>query len=96
MVIEFLTFHVEPSERHEWLHREEQHWSRFLERQPGFVRKEIWEPADSPAVIHAVIWWESMEHWKAIPQDELDEVATAMGEWERPATCGVFEVLRES
>jgi len=42
MVVEFLTFTVPPHELDQWLAVEQQHWSRFLARQPGFVRKQMW------------------------------------------------------
>ena len=81
MVIEFLTFTVPAAEQDEWLRIEEQHWSRFLERQDGFVRKEIWRPVHGGDQVHAVIWWESMEHWKGeigvkVPLANLPEGAT--------------------
>ena len=66
MVIEMLTFDVDPSERAEWLDVEERVWSRFLEQQDGFVRKEMWLGPEDATAVHAVIWWESMEQWKAI------------------------------
>lgn len=94
MVVEFLTFTVPADEQPMWLEVERRHWSSYLERQPGFVRKEIWADADDPDRIHAVIWWESMERWKAIPADELEAVALAMGPHERVATCDTFEVVR--
>lgn len=94
MVVEYLTFDVPVAGRDEWLAIEAQHWTRFLERQPGFVRKEIWAPADVPDVVHAVIWWESLEQWQAIPEDELAAVSARMGKHERSATCATFEVLR--
>lgn len=105
MVVEFLTFRVPVDERLQWLDIEEQHWSRFLARQPGFIRKEVWVPevdlnADqSPGArlrVHAVIWWESLELWRAIPQDQLDAVSEAMGPHEREAVCETFTVLRET
>jgi uncharacterized protein (TIGR03792 family) len=104
MVVEFLSFEVPVEERSQWLDIEEQHWSRFLARQPGFIRKEIWVPevalnadqsADAYLRVHAVIWWESLELWKAIPQDQLNAVAEAMGPYEREAVCDTFTVLRE-
>ena len=95
MVVEFLTFDVPVDERAEWLVHEERHWSRFLERQPGFVRKEIWSDADVDERVHAVIWWASLEQWQAIPADELAEVAAAMGPYERRAECTTYRVLRE-
>ncbi len=96
MVVEFLTFTVPVDERDEWLRVEEQHWSRFLERQPGFVRKEMWADVDDPTALHAVIWWASMDAWTSIPQDALDEVIAAMGPHERTATCVAYDVVRRS
>lgn len=105
MVVELLSFVVHEGERAEWLRHEEQHWSRFLERQAGFIRKEIWVAIDphgaeeAPAVasttVQAVIWWESMAAWKAIPTEQLDAVVAAMGPFERSAICEAFEVIRE-
>jgi uncharacterized protein (TIGR03792 family) len=94
VVVEFLTFTVPPAELTEWLEIEERHWSRFLERQDGFVRKEMWRGEGDK--VHAVIWWESMEQWQSIPAAALDEVVAAMGPAERTATCVAYEVLRES
>lgn len=95
MVIEFLTFTVDQSERDEWLQHEERHWSRFLERQPGFVRKQMWESVDDPSRVHAVIWWESLDHWHAIPAAALAQVEAAMGPLERTATMTAFNLLRD-
>lgn len=94
-VIEFLTFDVPDSERSEWLQVEEQHWSRFLERQDGFVNKQIWENSDNPGKVHAVIWWESMEQWKAIPKDELASIVNEMGEYEREPVLTTFNLVRD-
>jgi len=95
MVIEFLTFNVDISDRAEWLDHEEAHWSRFLEKQPGFVRKQMWEDADDPNIVHAVIWWKSIEAWHSIPKDELARVAAAMGDHERETTLSTFNVIRD-
>lgn len=95
-VIEFLTFRVPVAEREEWLRIEEQHWSRYLELQDGFIRKEVWVAADDPESVHAVIWWETLEQWKAIPAEGLAAVERAMGDHERTATCNTYELLRNS
>lgn len=100
-VVEFLTFHVPAEEIEAWLEIEERHWTRFLERQPGFVRKEMWRPTDGgdradPVTVHAVIWWVSHEQWKAIPADELAAVSEAMGPHERTPTCISYDVVRSS
>lgn len=95
MVVEFLTFRVDPNERAGWLAAEEANWSRFLERQDGFVRKEMWESADDPSQVHAVIWWETLEQWKSIPSAELKEVVAAMGVHEKEPRETVYNVVRE-
>ena len=95
MVIEFLTFAVTPDERVEWMEVEERTWSRFLERQPGFVRKQLWVDVDDDQHVHAMIEWESLDQWKAIPHDELAAVDEAMGPWVRACTCRTFEVIRD-
>ena len=95
MVVEFLTFRVEPAERDEWLEVEARTWSRFLEQQPGFVRKEIWLSADDPTAVHAVIHWRDRESWKAIPDSELAAVDAEMGHWVRQPVERVFHVLRD-
>jgi uncharacterized protein (TIGR03792 family) len=95
MVIEFLTFHVPEHERAEWMEVEERTWSRFLERQPGFVRKQLWVDADDADHVHAMIEWETLDHWHAIPGDELAAVDEAMGPWWRDCTCRTFHVIRD-
>ena len=55
----------------------------------------MWQPVDDDTVVHAVIWWESIEQWKAIPTDELDAVAAAMGRHERDPSMRSFEVIRD-
>lgn len=94
MVVEFLTFTVPAGELDEWLQIEERHWTRFLEQQDGFVRKEMWRSIDDPTSVHAVVWWSTMEQWKSIPQSALDAVVDAMGPHERHATCVAFDVVR--
>jgi uncharacterized protein (TIGR03792 family) len=94
VVVEFLTFQIEPSERDRWMAVEEETWSRFLERQQGFVSKQLWVERDRPGEIHAVIVWEDDASWAAIPEDELAAVDAAMGSWVREPTCRVFDILR--
>ncbi len=95
MVVEYLTFVVDPADRAEWLEVEEATWSRFLERQPGYVRKQVWVERGLLDHVHAIIWWESEELWQAIPADELAAVDRAMGQWYRECSCRVFDVLRD-
>jgi uncharacterized protein (TIGR03792 family) len=96
VVIEFLTFRISLDERPDWMEIDEAIWSRFLERQDGFVRKQIWVDVDDPDHVHAMIEWESLDQWKSIPHDELAAVDASMGAWMREPTCRTFEVIRDS
>ena len=95
MVIEFLTFDVNAEEREEWLAVEEQTWSRFLERQAGFVSKQIWSEHGNPDQVHAMIYWLDEASWHAIPAHELEAVDKSMGRWFRACTMKVFDVARD-
>ena len=95
MVIEFLTFEVDRAERDQWLAEEERHWSRFLETRPGFAGKEMWVPDDDGGRVCAVIRWESMEAWQAVPRSDVEAVDEAMGPWRREATMRAFRVVRD-
>ena len=57
MVIERLTFDVDPALREQWMEVEERTWSRYLEQRPGFVRKQLWLDRDNPGQVHAMITW---------------------------------------
>lgn len=94
MVIEMLTFEVAVDEQPEWLALEERVWSRFLEQQPGFVRKEIWIEDVRPDHVIVVIWWDSMELWKRITPEQVAEVDRGMGDAWRDCTMRVFDVAR--
>lgn len=95
MVIEFLTFDIDPAHQQQWLDLEEQCWSRFLEQQAGFVDKQMWRSLDDSHRIHSVIRWESMQHWEAIPQAELAAVAASMGASEREPAMAAFDLIRD-
>ncbi len=49
MAIELLTFDVPLSDQAKCLQSEERHWSRFLERQPRFVQKQMWQNTNNPS-----------------------------------------------
>lgn len=95
VVIEWLTFSVPRLDQPEWLAIEESVWSRFLEEQPGFVRKEIWIEDGSPDLVHAVIWWESIELWKRITPEQVAAVDARMGDSWRDCSMRVFDVRRQ-
>ncbi len=96
MVVEFLTLEVTPDDGDlgAWLDTDEAHWTAFLARQPGFVRKEVWRSHGTPPRVSIVIWWESLAAWHAVPGGALAHVSAAMGDHEIPVTCVAHEVLR--
>jgi hypothetical protein len=56
----------------------------------------MWRSHDDPEQIHAVIWWETLEQWQAVPAVELRAVVDAMGPHERTATCAAYDIIRDS
>ena len=94
MVIEFLTFTVAPADQAHWLDLDADTWTRFLQRQPGFVSKQVWVDREFVDQVHAVITWTDEASWHAIPSDELAAVDAEMGEWIRPCTLRAFDVGR--
>lgn len=95
MVVEWLTFDVSNDERDQWLRIEESVWSRFLETCDGFVRKQMWIEEGDAGRIHAVIWWKSREQWHSISESTVAEVDARMGEFWKPCSMRVFDVLRD-
>ena len=95
VVIEFLTFDVDPAERDEWLAEEERHWSRYLETRPGFGGQGDMGGRRRPGRVHAVIRWETQQAWDDVPRADVETVDAAMGDWCREATMRAFRVVRE-
>ena len=73
MVIEQLTFLIQPSLQARFLVLDHDIWTRTLAAQPGYIGKEIWREAGAPDRLHLVIRWESRQAWKAVPTDLLAE-----------------------
>lgn len=92
MIIEFLTFAVDAADQPEWFAVDERIWTRYLRRQPGFVRKQLWVSRDQPHEVNAMIQWTDEQSWKAIPADQLAALDAAMGSWWRASTLRVFDV----
>lgn len=95
VVVEYLTFEVDPGQRAAWMEIEERTWSRFLERQPGFVSKQLWVERGAEHLVHAVIVWADEGSWRSIPEAEIAAVDASMGSWYREASCRVFDVIRD-
>lgn len=70
MIVEWLKFWVNPTIRQQFLAQDAQIWTPALAAQPGFLRKEYWQPPQADELI-IVVHWQSCEQWKAIPVDFL-------------------------
>ena len=81
MVIEFLTFTVPTSIQKQWKALDEAVWTRFLEKQEGFVQKELWQSPEDTEKLHAVIWWRDKDSWKAITDEQIRIVDMEMGDY---------------
>lgn len=90
MIIEMLSLRVETELFDEWSEIDRATWTEFLERQPGFIRKEVWQGTDGQ--VRVVVWWRSKEDWDAITDQQVAEVDASMGEWFRPSTLEIFTV----
>jgi uncharacterized protein (TIGR03792 family) len=95
VIVEELTFVIEPAELESWLAREAAVWDEFLRAQPGFVRKEVWRPVDDQRAVRVLVWWQSERAWRAVPSSATAALDERMGELYRPSTARSLEVLRQ-
>ena len=84
MVIEWLSFRVEPELREEFIKKDKAIWTATLSQQAGFLSKEVWiDPAKSDR-LYLVIRWQTREQWKSVPLELLAETdakfMSAMGQ----------------
>lgn len=96
MVIEFLTFDVDPAIRDDWMRVEEATWSRYLEGREGFIRKQLWVEQGNPGQVHAMIEWVDEATWHTVPAEDIARVDAEMGDMRRDCTMRVFDVVRDS
>ncbi|MFK7919854.1 MAG: TIGR03792 family protein [Ilumatobacter sp.] len=92
-VIEFVTFTVAPEDHAGWLEADERVWTAFLREQAGFVSKQTWIDRSNPELIHAAVRWVDEATWKSIPDDVLAAVDEEFGDWRRPLTMQIFDVV---
>ncbi len=74
MVIEWLTFEVDPKNREKFIQLDDEIWTAALSQYPGFISKEVWISPNQLGQVVFVVHWQTREQWKSIPQDELDAV----------------------
>lgn len=80
MVIEWLKFQVAPELREKLIQEDEKIWTAALAQYPGFLSKQVWIDPQALNEVVFVIHWESLEAWKSIPADILDETEKRFAE----------------
>jgi uncharacterized protein (TIGR03792 family) len=72
-VIEHLRVQVPAAARLAWLEAEQASWEPWLQRQPGYLGRELhWDSEHQEGQL--LIRWASREQWHAIPRAEIEQV----------------------
>jgi uncharacterized protein (TIGR03792 family) len=73
VVVEHLRVKVPAEALDDWIAAERGSWEPWLERQPGFLdRQLLWDPEREEGTL--LIHWRNREAWKAIPAAEIEQV----------------------
>ena len=60
--IEYLVFQLEdPSSVDEFIRKDKEVWTAFLEKSPAFYYKEMWVNDSNPGEVHSIIAWKDMK-----------------------------------
>ena len=73
--VEYLVFKVDSALVEQFIELDHEIWTGHLKEHPGFISKEIWINENDNEEVTAVIYWNSYQEWKAIPEKELQENA---------------------
>ena len=85
VVVEHLRIKVPADARQAWLEAEQGSWEPWLQKQDGFLGRELlWDSAREEGTL--LIRWASREQWKAIPEAEVEAVQERFEELAREAT----------
>ena len=85
VVVEHLRIKVPANGRQAWLEAEQGSWEPWLQKQDGFLGRELlWDSAREEGTL--LIRWASREQWKAIPEADVQAVQTRFEELAREAT----------
>ena len=71
--VEYLVFEVDPEQVEQFIALDHEIWTRHLQNDPGFISKQVWHNASRPGEVTLLIFWNSVEEWKSIPEEQLKE-----------------------
>lgn len=77
-VVEWLEFRVSPSEREEFIQRDDRVWTAALREHPGFLHKSVWTSPQQPESVILAIYWANREAWSSFPADKIGELDRQM------------------
>ncbi len=69
--VEFLIFEVKEGKREEFIKLDNEIWTEFLSKKPGFIRKETVISEAKPNEVYTILYWNTLKEWKSIPIEEL-------------------------
>ena len=75
--VEILEFLVAPAQQRAFIEADQKVWTTGLAKYPAFDYKEIWISATQPGLVICVIYWRDRSGWKAISEQELQELSLA-------------------
>jgi uncharacterized protein (TIGR03792 family) len=85
VVVEHLRLKVPAEARQAWISAEQGSWEPWLAQQKGFIdRQLLWDPATEEGTL--LIRWADRDHWKAIPDAEVQAVQERFEQLARAAT----------
>ena len=85
VVVEHLRVKVPANAVEAWLEAEQGSWEPWLAQQAGFLdRQLLWDPDREEGTL--LIHWRSREQWKAIPEQEVEQVQQRFESLAREAT----------
>lgn len=71
VAVEELVFTVSPAFVEEFIRIDHEIWTLMLAKYDGFISKETWINDDAKGEVSTIIYWESIDKWKAIPESDL-------------------------
>lgn len=72
MIVEWQRVRVRQEVRDLFVEKDAEVWTAALEKEPGFLGKEVWLGEDGSEVV-LLIRWRSREDWEGIPAERLRE-----------------------
>lgn len=70
-IVENLEFQIQNDKIEDFLKNDYEIWTKFLSKQPGFLRKETWISKEKIGNIKTIVHWENLNCWKNIKSADL-------------------------